>query len=243
MKFVFIDETSDAKFRDYLGVCCVVIDSNFYPQIKKDFQNILVESGWDTSKEFKGSYLFSSSQGCANVSIDKRIEIASKIIRLNTTNSTKYGRVSIYYISTNHNDHKDAYLGMLGLILQSALKKPPKRKSGGKNTIAIFCDKRRDVSEQEISDVAKQIVIGRGYILLENVICVDSSFDTIGVLYADIIGYLLSRVEVISNDSELFKNIPKEKLEENGKLKKLKSSQKLIKEIKNFRVFKAKKKT
>lgn len=243
MLFVFIDETSDSKFKNYLGLCCVVINSNFYPQIKKDFQKILISSGWDTKKEFKGSYIFSSSKGCQNVSIEKRIDIVSQIINLNTTNSNKYGRVNINYISTKHDDLKDAYLGMLGLIINSSIKKPPKKKSGGKNTLALFCDNRDDVCEQEINEVVKKIIENKGYTLLENVNCVKSCFDTVGVLYADIIGYLLSRVDTISNDSELFNNIPKDQLQQNGKVRKLISSQKLIDEIKNFKAYKAKKAT
>lgn len=85
MIFAFIDETSDAKFKEYFGLSCALINSNFYQQIKNDFQNILLEAGWDPTIEFKGSYLFSATKGCSHVSIEKRIEIASNILSLNVS--------------------------------------------------------------------------------------------------------------------------------------------------------------
>jgi len=45
---------------------------------------------------------------------------------------------------------------------------------------------------------------------------------------------LNSRVDIISNDSQLFENIPPEQLLNNGKIKKLISSNKLLALIKKF---------
>jgi len=84
MLLAFVDETSDTKFKDYFGLCCATINSNFYRQIKDDFQRALKRGGWNTDIEFKGSYLFSALSGDTNVPIEKRIEIASDILALNT---------------------------------------------------------------------------------------------------------------------------------------------------------------
>jgi hypothetical protein len=61
-----------------------------------------------------------------------------------------------------------------------------------------------------------------------------SNFNTVGLLYADIIGYLAARIDTISTDSELFEGITPEQFETNGKILKLKSSVNLISKIKNI---------
>ncbi len=61
-----------------------------------------------------------------------------------------------------------------------------------------------------------------------------SNFNTVGLLYADIIGYLAARIDTISTDSELFEGITPEQYETNGKIKKLRSSVSLILKIKNI---------
>lgn len=74
----------------------------------------------------------------------------------------------------------------------------------------------------------------RHYCLFEDVTTPNSNFETVGILYADIVGYLKARIDTISNDSELFENIPKDQLLNNGKIKKLLSSKSLIDGIKNL---------
>jgi len=237
MILVFIDETQDSKFKDYLGLCCVVINSNFYTKIKTDFQNILNNSNWDVKEEFKGSFIFSTNRGCEKVSIEQRIEIASQIIKLNT--SQKYSRVKVNYVSTDTNNVKKTYLGLLPKLLDKSISKPPKKKATGKDILAIYCDQRSDISYEEIHNVVKGIIKKKRYTLLENIISSKSGFETVGILYADIVGYLLSRIDTISNDAELFKNIPKEQIQNNGKVKKLKSSLELINMIKSSKLYKA----
>ncbi len=63
---------------------------------------------------------------------------------------------------------------------------------------------------------------------------VDSNFQTVGILYADIIGYLAARIDTISNDSELFEGLSSDQLETNGKIRKLKSSHALMTKVKNM---------
>ena len=63
---------------------------------------------------------------------------------------------------------------------------------------------------------------------------VSSNFNTVGILYADMIGYLAARIDTISNDQELFENIPTDQLLNNGKVRKLKTSMALINKIKQL---------
>lgn len=65
----------------------------------------------------------------------------------------------------------------------------------------------------------------------------DSDFNTIGILYADIVGYLYARIDTISNDAELFDNIPAHELENNGKVRKLRTSKNLINAIKSIKAY------
>lgn len=80
MILLFVDETSDAKFKDYFGLSVAIINSNFYQTLKSEFHKILTDAGWDVNVEFKGPCLFSATKGCKDVSIDKRIQIASQIL-------------------------------------------------------------------------------------------------------------------------------------------------------------------
>lgn len=78
----------------------------------------------------------------------------------------------------------------------------------------------------------------RGFALYENVLMASSGFETVGILYADIVGYLQARVETISSDAELFENITAEHWDTNGKLKKLRSSTEILQGIKELDVHK-----
>jgi len=62
MLLAFVDETSDVKYKDYLGLSVALINASFYPKIKREAQSILIKGGWDPRIEFKGSYLFSASK-------------------------------------------------------------------------------------------------------------------------------------------------------------------------------------
>ena len=61
MELIFIDETGDAKFKDYLGFCVAKVNARFYARLKRDVEKALKKIEWDPDTEFKGSYLFSQS--------------------------------------------------------------------------------------------------------------------------------------------------------------------------------------
>ncbi|HBU70501.1 MAG TPA: hypothetical protein DEE98_09005 [Elusimicrobia bacterium] len=233
MKLVFVDETSDDKFKDYFGLSIATINSAHYCHIKTAFHQILTDSKWDPNKEFKGAYLFSAKKGDQSISIEKRIDICAKIIDLNI--AKKNARMSFYYSGKSSvTDQKKVYLEVLPKLLKKALSKADS--GNGKNLVSIYCDFRSDISSNDISQVVNSVLNAREYTLFEDVALVPSNFHTIGILYADIIGYLAARIDTISNDSDLFESIPVDQLENNGKLRKLKSSKLLIEKIKKLTI-------
>jgi hypothetical protein len=233
---VFLDETSDAKFKNYFGLCMATINSTFYPVVKREFQKILQKNGWDPCQEFKGSFLFSAKQGDTSVNVEDRVAIAQELISLNK--STVNARMKFYYFSKNSDDHKKDYLSYLPVLLKKAL--PKAEKKGGKNLVAFHYDQRSDITPGEIRDVILPILNQNSFELYEDVYMTISRFDTVGVLYADIVGYLQARVHTISRDTELFENVPPEHWETNGKLRKLRSSTNILEGIKQFELYQVK---
>lgn len=232
MILVFVDETSDSKFEEYFGLCIATINSSHYKGIKQGFQKTLRESEWDESIEFKGSFLFSASKGDANVGVEDRIKIAHDIIDLNI--AKRNARMCFHYLRHKalKKNHPNEYLKCLPLLLNKVL--PKAKKGSGKDIISISCDYRNDVSKETIQNSVLPILEKKGYTLYEEVTMPNSNFHTVGILYADIVGYLTARIDTISNDIELFENIPQDQIQNNGKIKKLTSSKVLINKIKKL---------
>ena len=230
MLLVFIDETSDSKFKDYLGFSIATVNARFYPKIKTDALNILLSIGWDPDIEFKGSYLFSISSGCTDIDIEKRIDAANGLLDLNVANENR--RMKFFFGDMRSTNHRHSYLTSLPGLLHKVLPRPPK--GAGKNLLILSCDHREDISQNELHDAMIPVIFDRGYVLYERVISSDSSFETIGLMFADLVGYLAGRIDTISNNSELFEGLTPEQFERNGKIKKLKSSQELIGKIKQL---------
>ena len=233
MEFAFIDETSDIKFKNYFGICCATVNHTKYRTIKAGFQKILRDGGWDPEVEFKGSYLFSASKGCPEVSVEERIALAEKILRQNE--SDKNARLKFAYLRLSTEDVKTEYLrylpGLLGKVLPRATKKP------GKDLVSIQCDYRNDITSDEVCNSVKPLLDSKGYTLFEDVELVKSNFETVGVLYADIVAYLVARVDVISSDYELFDGITAQMAGASGKIRKLRSSVRLINFIKKLDIY------
>ena len=229
MLLVFVDETSDAKFSEYFGLCIATINAAYYRGVKSAFQQILIDNGWNPEIEFKGSYLFSASKGCKDIFVDKRVDIASLVLDLTAAN--KNARIKFYYLRAKTKDPKTTYIGILPSLLGKALPTVSSRKSG-KDLLALHCDKRDDIDERTIRDAVLKKVCEKGYTLYEDVSITKSCFHTVGILYADIVGYLLGRIDTISMDSDLFEGISEEDYEKSGKLRKLKSSKELIGKVK-----------
>ena len=234
MKFVFLDETSDSNKRDYFGVCCVVMDSYFYRVVKDKAQKILYESGWDPDIEFKGSTLFSISKGDTKISIEKRIEIARDLLRLN---AEKNARIKFAYCDFQTENFKSSYLENLPILLNKVLPLAPK--GAGKDLISVHYDQYDSISQDEFRKAIKEVINKKKYVLFEDVVSSSSGFETAGILFADLVAYLYGRVEVITKDIDLFKDLPTDKLQSDGKNKKLQSYLELlsaIKELKGYEI-------
>jgi hypothetical protein len=101
--------------------------------------------------------------------------------------------------------------------------------------LALHCDQRDDINENIIREAVLGKICDKGYTLYEDVVLVKSCFHTVGILYADIVGYLLGRIDAISMDSDLFDDISEEDYETSGQLQKLKSSKELIDKVKTIK--------
>lgn len=229
---IFFDETSDDKFKDYFGISCAAVKHNYYGQIKECFQKILLEGGWDPTIEFKGAYLFSASKGCTNIPVDKRVELAEAAIDLNV--ASKNARMKFAYFKKSSHDTKSDYLFYLPALLEKILKSYGKESGQGKDLVSIQCDYRSDITIAQIRMAVIPVLRACNFRLYEDVQIVHSNFETVGILYADIVGYLMSRIETIANDSELFDSIPPDTFLTNGKIRKLQTSISLINKIKNL---------
>ena len=230
---VFVDETSDEKFKDYLGFSIATINATFYPKIKTEALKLLNGVGWDPSVEFKGSYLFSQTKGCTDVDIERRIDVAHKLLDLNV--ASKNRRMRFTYGRMKSQNHRDDYVRALPPLLSMALPKPGK--GVGKSLLALTCDKRPDITAREVHEALSPEVVARGYVLLEEVTVTQSSFETVGIMFSDLVGYLAGRVDTIANDADLFQGLTPEQFENNGKIRKLRSSQELISKIKKLTIY------
>jgi hypothetical protein len=238
MLLAFVDETSDSKYKDYLGLSVALINASFYAKIKREAQSILIEGGWDPKVEFKGSYLFSASKGCATVPVEQRIQLASDLLELNVANANR--RMKFYYVKMTSENHKADYLKWLPILIKKAL---PKAQTGqGKDLLSLTCDQRSDVQPTEVHESVNPIIDERGYVLCEHVSMATSCFHTVGLLYTDIVGYLVSRIDNITKDADLFEGIPPECFESDGRVRKLKSSTALISKIKRLSLYDVKSK-
>jgi hypothetical protein len=230
MRLLFVDECGDSEKKDYLGLSIATVDGRFYPLLKRKTQAILLKGKWDPAIEFKGAVLFSSSKGCADVSVDDRIAMAGALLDLNASNQNSrmrfsYGRL----LSGNHGaDYLTHLPGLMNRIL------PMAPKGAGKDLLAITCDQRSDVDPRELHRVLAPVAEKKGYIIHEAVVCARSSFHTVGVMFADIVGYLAARIDTIATDAQLFEGLTPEQLAKDGKYLKLASSRTLISKVKKL---------
>lgn len=227
MFLAFVDETGDVKRRDYLGLSIAVINSLHYLALKPRAQKILTDAGWDPNIEFKGAHLFSASKGCLNVPIEARVDVAHRLLELNV--AAKNVRIRFCYVALASTDVGDDYHKYLPGLLKRTLPRAPK--GAGKNLLAVTCDERDDLSLDQLHERISAVATDRGYVLLERVHVTRSSFHTVGLMFADLVGYLVGRMETITADADLFDGLTSEQLESNGILRKLKTSQVLVQKI------------
>jgi hypothetical protein len=230
----FLDETGDRDQPRYFGLTLATINANFYRGVKTSFLQLLDASGWDPHVEFKGAYLFSASKGCPMVPVADRVTLVSELLKINA--SAHHRRMKFHYVAMQSDDHRSDYLRVLPLLLAKAL--PKTSRKGGKDLLKLYCDHRSDLKASDIRQAAAPTVQKRGYTLVEDVVCPVSNRETVGILYADIVGYLMSRIEVIAKDIQMFEGLTPEEVETNGRLRKLRASTRLVQLIKKFDTYK-----
>lgn len=230
MRLLFIDETGFNTKKDYLGFCLVSVDATKYPMLKAKTRKILKGIDWDEDVEFKGHFLFSKTKGCTEVEVDKRVEAAHKILELNSGSNT---RISFAYGVMKSTHQGDDYLSALPGLIAKML--PRAQKGAGKNLIAVSCDERSDVNIDDLNKAITAAVNLRGYVMLERVMQVRSSFDTVGLMFADLVGYLMCRLD--TSDVERFQGLSPEELNGSSHFKKLKTSSELLDKIKKLEMY------
>ena len=112
---------------------------------------------------------------------------------------------------------------------------PKAKKGAGTNLVLVACDERSGINADALNAVIKEAVEARGYVLLERPMQVRSSTDTVGVTFADIVGYLLGRLDTI--DVGKFDELSAEQLETHGDFKKHESARKLVEKIKSLDLY------
>src|SRR5690606_20674463 len=152
MKLIFIDETGDRKYKDYLGVCVATMDSKSYPLLKREALKILESANWDPDLEFKGSYLFSASKGATEVDVEARVDVASRLLDLNASENS---RLRFAYTDLVSKDKGAGYLAAVGQLLSSrkVIGKAPT--GAGKNLVAVVCDELPDVGSRELHEIVR----------------------------------------------------------------------------------------
>ncbi len=214
------------------------MDSRSYPLLKKQSQEILEKIGWDANTEFKRSCLFSASKGSTGVDVQKHVDAAHELLDLNA--SEKKSRLRFAYGRINSTDKGADYLSELPRLLRLSKILPKAPKGAGKNLILVVCDDRDDVDADKLLSAIKLVLNEKGYVILERVTQTTSAPDTVGLMFGDLVEYLVGRVDTIANDTELFEGLDQKQLATNGKIRKLKSSSELIKKIKKLDLYQKK---
>jgi hypothetical protein len=184
LKFLFIDETE--KF-GYFGVSAVLMDSSKYDLISGSVCDLLRHYGWDNSKEFKSTCIFSFSEGDCSINIETRKTIATQIIKNNISSAN--ARFSSFFAFTKGTYNHENYILLLKHIIR-ALPRPSQR-SSDKHLLSIYLD-NLNWGDRFIKQVLDQIcsIESRGYKLVEYPGLVHSSNKTCGVMLADHIAFI-----------------------------------------------------
>src|SRR3989344_7800023 len=221
MKLLFIDET--AKY-GYFGVSVVCIDHTKYSLIAKSVLNALNENKWSMDKEFKSTCIFSSTEGCQDVSIETRKKIAKEVIKTNISGNN--ARINAYFAYTKGKKSTENYQILLKKIF-SQLPRASSSKSG-KNLIAVFFD-QLDLGNDSLKKVMTSLsfLAKKDYLLLEHPTLVKSSNLTHGIFLADHIAFV-----------SLWKSINPDSVREENSIKKQKNDfiTELYSEIKNIKI-------
>lgn len=184
MKFLFIDETE--KF-GYFGVSAVLMDSSKYDLISDSVCALLRRYGWDDSKEFKSTCIFSSSEGDCSINIETRKTIATQIIKNNISSAN--ARFSSFFAFTKGSRDSNNYIRLLQGIIECLPKQSVQKLD--KHLLSVYLDNLNwgDTILRRVLDTFHSVG-SRGYKLVEYPGLVHSSNRTCGVMLADHIAFI-----------------------------------------------------
>ena len=199
MKLVFIDET---KQGDSFCVSMVIIDSSKYSILKREYLGVLEKYGWNhksDKNEFKGKIVFSAKdpEESSRITVDTRIKICNELLE-HTLSSGKSKRMDVSFFSDKVKEGRtwqDIYFDVVPKLIEKKLGKG--KIKGGKNCVAIFCDsfdmKRKEEMYQKMRRQIATVLRKRNWIFFEEIFFYKSTNYTLGITYADIIGYLVAK--------------------------------------------------
>ena len=196
MKFIFIDETEQ---KNTFAISVIVMDSSKYGSFKKKYLNILKKYKWDHKddrNEFKGTAILGSTKTNSLSPLEKK-EMCSELLHIiQSTNKIVRPYIAYHDISKNKTGvyKQELYFKSIPIILEKALKKLSAQNS--KNVVCIFCDKfsianKNKNAYQKMREKIAAILKLKNLIFFEEIFFSDSTNYTIGLSYADLVGYLL----------------------------------------------------
>lgn len=204
MKLIFVDETQNKRHPQFYGVCGVSIDEIHYPQVARKVEESFRQSGWDPENEFKGSCLFSVSKGDKDVLVEKRIELADKLIAINV--AKKNARMSAAFAWNHGGDRSDNHLFLLSHVLNKLLQSQAARKTP--KPCVVFADRNGKISLNEQRKAVRSILDNKNHCLVEDVNILQGWHPTqVGLCLCDLIAYLASWKCTTSDDGEAQKSL------------------------------------
>jgi hypothetical protein len=248
MKFLFADEVKNIyNKKNSYGLIVVLIDSHYLVEIYKNFKKELDKLTID-GKEMKGKDLFSTK---TNKDVGQNINFMNSVLRLSSSKSGKTAKFKAYVNFSFFKENTNEY-DMYKKCFSEIINKIEKNNNIKKSLLILELDNNESVktNKKDFDFSIKSLLSKRGYYLHENSFLVNSSNDTIGILFADYIGYILASYfnlskfnkdnieeikSLISKDTDKYTDKEKEKLKNYiNNYKKIETTENLMKEVKKI---------
>lgn len=190
MRLFFIDEFDGVAEKKNFGISLVSVDATKYRIMCDEFIKILKRHKWDSRTELKGYYLFSRNPAGVTKSPEEMIELEKDLIKAFAGSiNTRGGLITSYNALGRSTEN------YRGLVCR-AINKLPRNSHGGIKSLAsvifdrwdqLIAPREKSLVDNEVSACLKD----RGYYLVEHSSqYVESSNDTPGIIYADILGHI-----------------------------------------------------
>jgi hypothetical protein len=230
MKFIFLDETTNRRKKDFYGICGISIDEYFYPRIAQDMAQLFKDYGWNLEIEFKGRFLFSISKGDSTVTIDQRIELANQMIDLNV--ARRNARLKAAFVWNEASDTKENHLFLIKRALKQLITSSKKSK-----LYIIFADQNDKIILQDLWKVAYDSTLNKDCCLVEDVVVIKDWKPThVGLCLCDLIAYLTSWICLTESPAEAQQSLFEEELISSFDVQKAETVQKIFQNLKQIKI-------